>query len=80
MANALIAGVVGLVVGGWVKGRQFKAERYREREQGFERAQVGYRACCRKFLIKLSAVHGNGAGFQEKDGSRRDADFAVLQD
>ncbi|HEV2857736.1 MAG TPA: hypothetical protein VGW80_04960 [Solirubrobacterales bacterium] len=83
VANALIAGafgVVGLVIGGWVKGRQFKAERYREREQSFERAQAGYRACYRKLEVNLAAVHGVGAGFQERDGSRKAVDFAVLQE
>lgn len=71
--------LLGAVIGGWFKTRQFKAERYREREQGFEKAQVGYRACYRKFLVNLAAVHGIGDGFQGKDGTRKPVDFAVLQ-
>jgi hypothetical protein len=71
--------LLGAVIGGWFKTRQFKAERYREREQGFEKAQTGYRACYRKLLVNLSAAHGVGAGFQGKGGTGKPVDLAVLQ-
>jgi hypothetical protein len=72
--------VLGTVIGWWFKERRFKAKRYREREQSFEKAQEGYRPCYRKFSINLAAAHGVATGFREKDSTPMQVDFSVLQE
>lgn len=72
--------VLGTVIGWWFKERRFKAKRYREREQSFEKAQEGYRPCYRKFSINLAAAHGVGTGFREKGNEPVEVDFSVLQE
>ena len=51
-----IAGVTALfggVAGSRYELKKIKAERFNEREKDFERAQGGYRACYRKFLVNI---------------------------
>jgi type II secretory pathway pseudopilin PulG len=69
MDDAALAVIVGAVAGlgsgaltGFVASRQFRAERFKEREKRFETAQTGYRHCYRKFLVNVAAVHGGGRG------------------
>lgn len=80
--KAFVAGgftVLGIVIGWLFKERRFKAQRFREREKSFERAQEGYRPCYRKFTINLAAAHGVGKGFKE-DGETMAVDFSVLRE
>jgi type II secretory pathway pseudopilin PulG len=69
MSDAALAVIVGALAGlgsgalaGFIASRQFRAERFKEREQRFETAQIGYRHCYRKFLVNVAACHGGGRG------------------
>ncbi len=73
--SAAVWGVVGTVAAaliGLLSGyatyryqrRHLSDERFAERETSYERAQSGYRACYRKFLVNVAACHGVGSGFR----------------
>lgn len=78
---ALIAGSAG-ILSGLVTGvlssryeaRKFREERFSAREQGYEKAQGGYRACYRKFLVNVAACHGASYGIPIEGHENVDVD------
>jgi hypothetical protein len=77
-APAIVAGIFALVGAGYGSRHELKkvtVERFNERERDFERAQVGYRACYRKFLTNIAAFHADSPG---EDGIK--PSFATLLD
>jgi hypothetical protein len=78
---ALIAGAAGILSGlitgvlsSRYEARKFREERFSAREQGYEKAQGGYRACYRKFLVNVAACHGAGYGIPLKEQEKVDVD------
>jgi hypothetical protein len=53
-------GIGGTMLGTYSESKKLKQERFTEREHSFEVAQVGYRACYRKFLDNIAAYQGSG--------------------
>jgi hypothetical protein len=65
LAEAVIPGAIagatalgGAFFGSRYELKKVKAERFNEREKDFERAQGGYRACYRKFLVNIDGHRG----------------------
>lgn len=64
LAGAAVGGLLGIagtILGGFFESKKLKQERFAEREHGFEVAQVGYRACYRKFLDNVATFQRKGA-------------------
>lgn len=79
--GTIVAALIGLASGYATyryKLSQHSVERFAERETSYERAQGGYRACYRKFLVNVAACHGAGKGIPLKGQER--ADVTTLLD
>jgi hypothetical protein len=64
LGDASLAGLFALAgsfIGSQTELRKLNKQRFIDREEGFERAQIGYRACYRKFLDNLDGYRSGKA-------------------